>query len=55
MHPAPHVSDGDEVEVTFAMERSKENHRLMEVDFSYKTRELSGKVSAPVAAKFYIE
>lgn len=37
------------------MERSKGNHRLMEVDFSYMTRELSGKVSAPVAAKFYIE
>ncbi|XP_068652979.1 protein arginine N-methyltransferase PRMT10-like [Aristolochia californica] len=52
---APRVSQGDLVSTSFSMERSKMNHRLMEVEFAYEITHLSGKVCSPVTSKWYIE
>ncbi|KAA8535047.1 hypothetical protein F0562_030050 [Nyssa sinensis] len=37
LHPPIRVSEGDDLIVNFLMKRTKENHRLMEVELSYTT------------------
>ncbi|XP_008785266.2 protein arginine N-methyltransferase PRMT10 [Phoenix dactylifera] len=55
LHPPPRVHEGDRVMISFLMTRSKENHRLMDVDFTYELQHSSGKWLPPVTSKFYIE
>ncbi|XP_047330570.1 protein arginine N-methyltransferase PRMT10-like [Impatiens glandulifera] len=55
LHPAFFVSQGDELCLTFSMERSKENHRLLEVELGCDIKRTSGKPVAPFTKKFYIE
>ena len=56
LHPPIWVSEGDELKVSFFMKRSKENHRLMEVEFGCEINQPSGKLhQQPFTNKFYIE
>ncbi|XP_042493117.1 protein arginine N-methyltransferase PRMT10 [Macadamia integrifolia] len=55
LHPAVRVDEGDDMIVSFSMNRSKENHRLMEVELGCEMRQLSGKQLPRFARKFYIE
>ncbi|XP_010254329.1 PREDICTED: protein arginine N-methyltransferase PRMT10 [Nelumbo nucifera] len=55
LHPPLRVGEGDDMMVTFSMNRSKENHRLMEVELGCEMRLSSGKQLQPLAKKFYIE
>ncbi|KAJ4708324.1 Protein arginine N-methyltransferase [Melia azedarach] len=55
LHPPTRVSGGDDLNVTFSMTRSKENHRLMEVELSCEIRQPSGQILPPCISKFYIE
>lgn len=54
-HPPMNVSEGDELIVSFLMSRSKENHRLMEVELGCQMKQSSGKLLTPLTKKFYIE
>ncbi|KAK3210842.1 hypothetical protein Dsin_015548 [Dipteronia sinensis] len=49
------VSEGDDLNVSFSMNRSKENHRLMDVELSCEVRQSSGEVLPPVRNRFYVE
>ncbi|WJZ98062.1 hypothetical protein VitviT2T_016617 [Vitis vinifera] len=55
LHPPFRTSEGDDVNVSFLMNRSKENHRLMEVDLGCEIRQSSGKLLPLFKNKFYIE
>lgn len=55
LHPPIHTSEGEELGVSFAMTRSKENHRLMEVDLACQIRRSSGTQLSAFENKFYIE
>ena len=55
LHPPVHVDEGSNLNVSFSMNRSKENHRLMEVEFDVNIGEPSGKMLPPINKKFYIE
>lgn len=55
LHPPVHVDEETNLDVSFSMTRSKENHRLMEVEFDVKISKPSGKILPPVKKKFYIE
>ncbi|KAK7328389.1 hypothetical protein VNO77_22494 [Canavalia gladiata] len=55
LHPPVHVSEGDDLKVSFLMSRLKENHRLMEVELGCEIQQRSGKLLAPLKNKFYIE
>ncbi|GFS37441.1 protein arginine methyltransferase 10 [Actinidia rufa] len=55
LHPPISVSKGDDLNINFSMDRSKENHRLMEVELSCEIKQSSGKLLMPVRNKFYIE
>ena len=55
LHPPFRTSEGDEVNASFLMNRSKENHRLMEVDLGCEIRQSSGKLLPVFRNKFYIE
>ncbi|CAM9001039.1 unnamed protein product [Rhodiola kirilowii] len=55
LHPAVNVSLGDELSVSFTMIRSKENHRLMEVELDCEFKHVSGKPLQPIRKKFFIE
>jgi len=50
-----HLSEGDDLKVSFLMSRSKENHRLMEVELGCEVHQKSGKLLAPFKNKYYIE
>ncbi|XP_057968207.1 protein arginine N-methyltransferase PRMT10 [Malania oleifera] len=54
-HPPIHVTEGDQMSASFSMNRSKENHRLLEVEFGCEIRQPSGKTLLPFNKKFYIE
>ncbi|XP_039071700.1 protein arginine N-methyltransferase PRMT10-like isoform X1 [Hibiscus syriacus] len=54
-HPPLHVDEETNLNASFSMNRSKENHRLMEVEFDVKISKPSGKVLTPIKKKFYIE
>ncbi|CAL0327774.1 unnamed protein product [Lupinus luteus] len=55
LHPPTHVGEGDDLSISFLMSRSKENHRLMEVELGCEIQQKSGKLLAPSKTKFYIE
>ncbi|KAK1312225.1 Protein arginine N-methyltransferase PRMT10 [Acorus calamus] len=55
VHPPRCVDDGDNITVSFSMSRSRENHRLLDVELTWELTESSGKCSTPVASKYYIE
>ncbi|GLJ35076.1 hypothetical protein SUGI_0705680 [Cryptomeria japonica] len=55
LNPPTRVSRGDFLEGTFTMTRSKENHRLMDVQFQYKSTLSSGETSDPVTLNYCIE
>ncbi|KAK7354294.1 hypothetical protein VNO80_19753 [Phaseolus coccineus] len=55
LHPPMHLSEGDDLKVSFLMSRSKENHRLMEVELGCEIHQHSGKLLAPFKNKYYIE
>ncbi|XP_019432103.1 PREDICTED: protein arginine N-methyltransferase PRMT10-like [Lupinus angustifolius] len=55
LHPPTHVGEGDDLSISFVMSRSKENHRLMEVELGCEIKQKSGKLLAPFKNKFYIE
>ncbi|KAI3991477.1 hypothetical protein MKX01_006779, partial [Papaver californicum] len=45
LHPSVHVRERDKLNVSFSTDRSKENHRLMEVALGCDMREASGEQS----------
>uniref|UniRef100_A0A0A9DZ81 Uncharacterized protein n=1 Tax=Arundo donax TaxID=35708 RepID=A0A0A9DZ81_ARUDO len=49
------VTRGDSVKVSFSMVRSKENHRLMDMEFTYELHEFSGKQHPAITTKMYLE
>ncbi|KAF8034440.1 hypothetical protein BT93_C0676 [Corymbia citriodora subsp. variegata] len=55
LNPAVTVSEGDDVDVSFAMTRSKDNHRLMEVELDGRIKQPSGNVLQPFRKMFYVE
>ncbi|XAR66936.1 Histone-arginine N-methyltransferase [Bertholletia excelsa] len=55
LHPPVCVSEGDDLKVKFSMERSKENHRLLEVELQWEIQSPSGRLLPPSTNKFYIE
>nr|KYP54986.1 putative protein arginine N-methyltransferase 4.2 [Cajanus cajan] len=55
LHPPMHLSEGDDIKVSFLMSRSKENHRLMEVELGCEIHQHSGKLLAPFKSKYFIE
>lgn len=55
LHPPSRVQQGDTVNIDFSMIRSKENHRLMEVELGCEIAPSSGKPLAPFKSKYYIE
>ena len=55
LHPPTHVNEGDNLTISFLMSRSKENHRLMEVELGCEIQQHSGKLLAPSKHKYYIE
>ncbi|KAF5749661.1 protein arginine N-methyltransferase PRMT10 [Tripterygium wilfordii] len=55
LNPPIHVSEGDDLDIVFAMDRAKENHRLMEVELGCKIRMSSGTPMPPFSKKFHIE
>ncbi|XP_021895227.1 protein arginine N-methyltransferase PRMT10 [Carica papaya] len=55
LHPPIHVSEGDDMNISFSMNRSKENHRLMEVELGCEIRRSSGELVPPFKKKFFIE
>lgn len=55
LHPPMRVMRDDVLEGTFSMTRSKENHRLMDVQFVYKSKLSSGEATDPVTKFFCIE
>ncbi|KAK6151785.1 hypothetical protein DH2020_014420 [Rehmannia glutinosa] len=55
LHPPQRVQCGDNLTFHFSMSRSKDNHRLMDVDLSCEIRQPSGKLLPPFQKKFYIE
>lgn len=55
LHPPIRAGVGDTVDVSFTMSRSKQYHRLMDVEFTTTLHTPSGKSLQPRTAKFYIE
>jgi len=55
LHPPLRATEGDTMDVSFVMNRSKENHRLLEVEFGCKFKQPTGKLLQYFTEKFYIE
>ncbi|KAK9101919.1 hypothetical protein Sjap_019173 [Stephania japonica] len=55
LHPPCRVEEGDNLTVSFSMNRSRENHRLMEVEFGCEIRQQPDKQIRSFTKKFYIE
>jgi hypothetical protein len=53
--PSLKVSRGDSVKVSFSMIRSKENHRLMDMEFTYELHEFSGQQHPATTTKIFLE
>jgi protein arginine N-methyltransferase 1 len=53
--PSLRVNEGDNVNVSFSMVRSKENHRLMDMEFTYELQESSGKKLPAISTKIFLE
>nr|CAD1822179.1 unnamed protein product [Ananas comosus var. bracteatus] len=54
-HPPIRANEGDKIIMSFTMSRSKENHRLMNVEFTCELEQSSGKRLSPVTSKVFIE
>nr|XP_048321970.1 protein arginine N-methyltransferase PRMT10 [Ziziphus jujuba var. spinosa] len=54
-HPPVRVTEGDNLNVSFSMNRSKENHRLMEIEFGCEITQCSGNMLPCFRNKFFIE
>ncbi|KAI5665220.1 hypothetical protein M9H77_24543 [Catharanthus roseus] len=55
LNPPLSVGAEDDLIIHFSMVRSKENHRLMEVDLGCEIRQSSGNLLQPFTNKFHIE
>lgn len=55
IHPPFEITKGDNMDASFVMSRSKENHRLLEVEFGGKLKQSSGKLLQTFTQNFYIE
>lgn len=55
VNPPIHVSGGDDLDVSFSMNRSKQNHRLMEIELSCQIKQSSGVLLPPFTNRFYVE
>ncbi|XP_020101057.1 protein arginine N-methyltransferase PRMT10 isoform X2 [Ananas comosus] len=55
LHPPIRANEGDKIIMSFTMSRSKENHRLMNVEFTCELEQSSGKRLSPVTSKVFIE
>lgn len=55
LHRSIQTAKGDNMNVSFLMNRSKENHRLLEVEFGCEMIPCSGQCVQPFSKKFYIE
>ncbi|GAB2289229.1 Protein arginine N-methyltransferase prmt10 [Dionaea muscipula] len=55
LHPPIQTGEGDSLSVSFAIDRSKENHRLLEVEFDCNITRSSGKLLPRFTRKFYVE
>ncbi|VFQ63100.1 unnamed protein product [Cuscuta campestris] len=55
LHPPKHVTKGDTMIINFGMNRSSQNHRLLEVNFDCEIKHSSGESSPPFNTKIYIE
>ncbi|GLT55024.1 hypothetical protein SLA2020_281780 [Shorea laevis] len=55
LHPPIRVSEGDDLNVSFLMNRSEENHRLMEVELGCEIKQHAGKLLPAFKKKFFIE
>ncbi|KAG9147371.1 hypothetical protein Leryth_019513 [Lithospermum erythrorhizon] len=55
LHPAVHAGQGDALKVALSMRRSKENHRLLEVDIGGDIKQTSGKQISLPTKMYYIE
>ncbi|KAL4653997.1 hypothetical protein ACB092_01G346300 [Castanea dentata] len=55
VNPTIRVTEGDNLKFSFLMIRSKENHRLMEVELGCEVRQCSGNVLPAFNKKYYIE
>uniref|UniRef100_A0ACD6A500 Uncharacterized protein n=1 Tax=Avena sativa TaxID=4498 RepID=A0ACD6A500_AVESA len=53
--PSLRANEGDIINVSFSMVRSKENHRLMDMDFTYELQESSGKKLPAISTKIFLE
>ncbi|KAH0970386.1 hypothetical protein GBA52_022542 [Prunus armeniaca] len=55
LDPPIRVSEGDKLNASFSMNRSKENHRLMEVEFGCEIKQYSGELLPPFRNRYFIE
>ncbi|KDP32361.1 hypothetical protein JCGZ_13286 [Jatropha curcas] len=55
LHPPVRINEGDSLSISFTMDRSKENHRLMVVEIGCEIRQSSSQQVASLRNKFYIE
>ncbi|KAM1173462.1 hypothetical protein ACFX13_026789 [Malus domestica] len=55
LNPPARITEGDKLNGSFSMKRSKENHRLMEVEFSCEIRQQSGELVPRFTNRYYIE
>ncbi|OAY67091.1 Protein arginine N-methyltransferase PRMT10, partial [Ananas comosus] len=51
LHPPIRANEGDKIIMSFTMSRSKENHRLMNVEFTCELEQSSGKRLSPITSK----
>lgn len=55
LHPSLVVDRGDDLIINFSMVRSKENHRLLEVEIGCQVKRSSENLLKPFTNRFYIE
>ncbi|KAM5547846.1 protein arginine N-methyltransferase PRMT10 [Rosa sericea] len=55
LNPPIRVTEGDNLNGSFSMKRNKENHRLMEVEFSSEIKQYSGQLLPPFRNRYFIE
>ncbi|KAM0974532.1 hypothetical protein EV1_017484 [Malus domestica] len=55
LSPPARITEGDQLNGSFSMKRSKENHRLMEAEFSCEIRQQSGELVPRFTNRYFIE
>ncbi|KAJ7299895.1 hypothetical protein O6H91_10G013300 [Diphasiastrum complanatum] len=55
IHPSFDIQDGDVLQGSMEIVRSKQNHRLMDVTITHEVQKSEGSASPPVTSFFYIE